>query len=472
MKDSGGDYHGAHLKKTIDYILNGKKTQGGKLSGALNCQVDKAFRQMCETKKYFGKNNQRQGYHVILSFMEGEITPEKAFEITQRFANEYIGNAYEAVFAVHDNTDHVHSHIIFNSVSFVDGKKFHYKKGDWAKEIQPITNRLCKEYGISVLEFEEHGSKVVNQKKEWTEKRGSSFPWFDMIKRDLDACIIQAVTFESFLDLLNDKGYEIKTGKYLAIRPPGMSRFKRTKSLGINYEEEEIKKRIVTDNLSMYQKKNEIKPQIVKCYVKRYKKAKMSGIQKKYYARLYRLGNLKKRTYSQAWKYKDEIKKMNQLQEQYLFLARHDIHSVTELAATIHNLTDKRKEVNSEKSKVYRGRAKFVNIFQMADDMKELELAEQAFQNGDSFFDQEHEKFMDLEKRLNLEGYSLEETLKLKEYYAAEIRTINKKEAAVKKELKLAKKVWEEVVKEEETSRKISVEEIEKSWKKEQQPKR
>ena len=158
MKDSGNSFHARHLKRALDYVMNPEKTQGGRLVGAINCQADMAFEQMIDTKKQFGKTDKRQGYHIILSFKEDEVEPDRAFEITQKFVAEYLGDAYEAVFVVHDNTDHVHSHIVFNSVSFVDGKKYRYEKGDWAKYIQPITNKLCQEYGLSIIDVED-GSK-------------------------------------------------------------------------------------------------------------------------------------------------------------------------------------------------------------------------------------------------------------------------------------------------------------------------
>ena len=116
MKDSGNSFHARHLKRALDYVMNPEKTQGGRLVGAINCQADMAFEQMMDTKKQFGKTDKRQGYHIILSFKEDEVEPDRAFEITQKFVAEYLGDAYEAVFVVHDNTDHVHSHIVFNSV--------------------------------------------------------------------------------------------------------------------------------------------------------------------------------------------------------------------------------------------------------------------------------------------------------------------------------------------------------------------
>ena len=138
MKDCGGHFHGKHLKRSLDYVMNPEKTQDGRLVGAINCQAESAFEQMKETKRKFGKVDKRQGYHIILSFKEDEVNPDTAFEITQKFVAEYLGSCYEAVFVVHDNTAHVHSHIVFNSVSFVDGKKYRYEK----ETGQSISSRL------------------------------------------------------------------------------------------------------------------------------------------------------------------------------------------------------------------------------------------------------------------------------------------------------------------------------------------
>lgn len=442
MKDCGKSYHGMHLKRSIDYVTVPEKTQNGRLVGSVNCMVDSAFEQMRKTKIKFEKNNQRQGYHIVLSFKEGEVDPDTVFEITQKFVNEYVGSRYEAVFAVHDNTVHIHSHVIFNSVSFVDGRKYHCSKGDWEKEIQPITNRLCEEYGLSVLELD--GERANSEYKEWSVQRDGRFVWGDMIKRDLDACILQAVTFESFLSLMTEKGYEIKQGKYLAVKPPGMSRFKRCKSLGDEYSEECIRERIIEENLQTYQKEHQSKPKLVKCYVKRYKRAKMSGIQKKYYARLFRIGKLKKRAYSQAWKYRDDIKKMHRLQQQYLFLARHEILSLPELVAVVDNLNQKKTECYTDKSKVYKAKAKCKTLFDTANEMKELECAEIAYQNGDNYFDEEHSKWIELESRLKAEGYTFMEVVKLQEHYRKQIADVNAKIAAIKKEWSLGDSVLRE----------------------------
>lgn len=448
MKDCGGHFHGKHLKRSLDYVMNPKKTQDGRLVGAINCQADAAFEQMKETKRKFGKVDKRQGYHIILSFKENEVNPDTAFEITQRFVEEYLGKSYEAVYVVHDNTEHVHSHIVFNSVSFVDGKKYRYEKGDWAKYIQPITNRLCEEYGLSIIDVDD-GSKEKQHEsyKDWSEYREGSFVWEDMIKRDLDACILQASDYQQFLDLLSDKGYTIKQGKYLAVKPQGMTRFRRCKTLGDMYSDEAIRERISNEDISFYrEKQEEIKPVLIKCKVKRYRKAKMSGLQKQYYAKLYRIGKLKKRPYSQVWKYKDDIRRMHKLQKEYLFLVNHDINSVEELVSVVSSLTDKRKEVSSEKSRIYKARERSRELFDIADEMQELKPAEQSYIQGDEFFEDEHIKWEMLKQKLLSQGYTLDEVEALRKHYKEEYSQACAKERAVFKELNIGKSIWKSLI--------------------------
>ncbi len=447
MKDCGGHFHGKHLKRSLDYVMNPEKTQDGRLVGAINCQVDSAFEQMKATKRKFGKVDKRQGYHIILSFKEDEVNPDTAFEITRRFVEEYLGKSYEAVYVVHDNTAHVHSHIVFNSVSFVDGKKYRYEKGDWAKYIQPITNKLCQEYGLSIIDVDD-GSKEKEHEsyKDWSEYREGSFVWADMIKRDLDSCILQAGNYEQFLELLSDKGYEVKQGKYLAVKPQGMTRFRRCKTLGDMYSDEVIRERIEKEDISFYrEQQKEVQPVLCKCKVRRYRRAKMSGLQKRYYAKLYRIGKLKKKPYSQVWKYRDDIRKMHKLQEQYLFLVRHKIESAEELVSVLDNLTDKKKEASKEKSKTYKAKERFKDIFDKAEQIRELNDAESCYQSGDTFFEDEHNAWERLNTELLAQGYSVEEVESLRKKYESKYAQDCKAERAVSKELSLGRSIWKEL---------------------------
>lgn len=456
--DCGAGYSGKHLKQALDYITESHKTGDGEWVAALNCQKENAYQQMRQTKEIFGKTDQRQGYHLIISFVEGEVDAQTAFEVIGRFAKEYLGQDYEVLYAVHDNTDHIHGHIIFNSVSFKSGIKYRYKKGDWAKKIQPVTNRLCEEYGLSTINISEDRAKPSENYKEWNDFRDGKFVWADMIKRDIDACILQSSTYESFLSMLSDMGYVIKNayrneGKYLAIKPMGLSRFRRCKSLGANYTEERIRERILTEDLSTYHALSKEKPQIVRCRVKRYRRAKLSGIQKRYFARLYRTGLLKKRAYSQTWRYRDDIRRMEKLQEEYLFLYRHEISSLAGIIAVSENMQEKKKETSREKSRIFKERARMKPLFDMAEEIKGLQECENCYQRGETLFETEHERWQELTDRLQKEGYTPESIKALKEHYRSEIAFVREKEKAVAKEERIAKRILKEILSDSEGKR-------------------
>lgn len=469
MKDCGSSFHGKHLKVALEYIMAREKTQDMRLVAGVNCQPEKAFEQMKATKKKFGKIDKRQAYHLIISFAENEVDADTAFELTEKFVKEYLGDNYEAVYAVHDNTDHIHSHIVFNSVSFRDGSKYRYEKGDWAKYIQPITNRLCEEYGLSTIEIETDRARPQDRYREWDEYKDGPFVWGGMIKRDVDICIVQTNSYEEFLSLLSDKGYEIKQGKHIAIKPMGMKKFRRLKSFGEDYTEGRIRERIAVENLSTYKAESlEEAERIVYSKIPRGKRAKLTGLQKKYYARLYRIGLLKRKPYSQAWKYREDIRRMYKLQEQYLFLINHDIETADQLLATKENLTDKRKEVSAEKSKAYRQRRKCDDLFAIVKEMDGVYLAENSYQEGDLFFESEHKVWASLENKLQDKGYSYEEVLNLQEHYRSEIARARELEASLQKEIRIAESILREMEEADKEIDKIQDKDISR----EEQPKR
>lgn len=447
MKSSKGSFPGKHLKNVIEYITVSEKTCDGRYVTGVNCQPGYAFRKMQETKKKYGKTDKRQGYHIIISFEEQEVDPETAFEIAGKFVERYLGNAFEAVYAVHDNTEHTHAHIVFNSVSCLDGHKFRYEKGDWEKYIQPVTNELCEEYGLSQITIEDGVKRQNDRYKDWNDYRDGKYVWSDMIKRDIDACVLQASTYQSFLDLLSEKGYEIKQNKYLAIKPMGMSRFRRCKSLGTDYLEERIKERILVETLKEYRKESGHRsPKIVRVKgLTVYKKAKLSGLQKRYFAKLYRTGKLKKRPYSQAWKYRDEIRKMHRYHEQYMFLAKNDVHSMGDLLALQQDLEEQRKEASRERSKVYRERKKFLSLFDTLDKMKELSLAEDCFMAGDEFFLEEHRAYQTCFDVIKQEGYTVSELERLQQHYEELTKQAQKQCMDISKELRIAAGIMNEI---------------------------
>ncbi len=447
ISDRKGETSGHHFQEVFDYIRKDEKTQNKVMVGAVNCLPDFALSQMKQTKQNFGKTEGRQAYHLIISFNEGETTAETAFEIVGKFVEMYLGARYEAVYSVHDDTDHIHGHILFNSVSFIDGKKFRYKKGDWEKDIFPLVNELCEEHGLKTLELDSKENR--KRYREWNEYRDGKFVWNTMIRRDVDACILQSDSFEEFQQMMIDKGYEFKYGKHIAVKLPGMERVRRLYKLGDNYSEERIRVRIENETIRSFTRKPVIaQPRIVGIRYRRFKRAKLSGLQKKYFAKLYRLGKLKKRPYSKAWQYREDIKKMHQLQQQYLFLARNKIHTKEEMMLLWEKLSITRKKSSNERRKVYRERYPFKELFVKLEQLEQLKECEECYREGDDFFKDEHEEYQLLENEIKEEGYTIKEVIELKKHFDKAIADAKIREKEIYKEFRLADSIVKDIERE------------------------
>ena len=292
-----------HLKTGLNYITKSEKTMNGLYVGAVNCMVENAYECMRTTKEIYGKTDKRQAYHLIISFEEGETNPETAFEIIKEFVNRYLADNYEAVYSVHNDTDHIHGHIIWNSVRFTDGYKYRYEKGDWERQIQPLVDEICDKYGLHTLEQ----NKAKDDEKEWDVSKNGPFVWNEQIKKDVDECIIMATDFDMFIQMMEEKDYTIKYGKYISVKPKGMERFRRLKTLGENYSEEMIRKRISQKSIAEYKHIDMPKELRIKSYRGHIRKKRLTGLQKQYFAILYKLKKIKKRSYSNNYKYKDDI---------------------------------------------------------------------------------------------------------------------------------------------------------------------
>lgn len=231
------------LSKAIAYILNPEKTDEKLLVSSYGCASETAAREFEWTRKIAeqkGMNSVRIiARHVIQSFDIGEVTPELAHEIGKQFADETLGGKYEYVLTTHIDKDHVHNHLIFNAVDFVDYHAYKSYKRIYY-DMREVSDRLCKENGLSVIPPSQNKGMGY---KEYTEaKRGTS--WKQKLKQTIDRLVITAKDYDDFLRLMQEAGYEIKTGKYISFRAEGQERFTRSKTIGENYTEERIKERI------------------------------------------------------------------------------------------------------------------------------------------------------------------------------------------------------------------------------------
>lgn len=231
------------MSKAIAYILNPEKTDEKLLVSSYGCASETAAREFEWTRKIAeqkGMNPVRIiARHVIQSFEIGEVTPELAHEIGKQFADEILGGKYEYVLTTHIDKDHVHNHLIFNAVDFVDYHAYKSYKRIYY-DMREVSDRLCKENGLSIIPPSQNRGMGY---KEYTEaKRGTS--WKQKLKQTIDRIVITAKDYDDFLRLMQEAGYEIKTGKYISFRAKGQERFTRSKTIGENYTEERIKERI------------------------------------------------------------------------------------------------------------------------------------------------------------------------------------------------------------------------------------
>lgn len=258
MKESPGIPH-THLKNAIDYILDvkhdGAKTNYGEYVGG-NSGLDhtEILKNFLVTKKDFEKLDGRQGYHFVISFAKGETDAPTAYSVIEKFCEEYLGDNYDYVFAVHTDKEHMHGHIIFNSVSRTSGYKYHYKKGDWTEYIQPVTDKICKEHGLRPLTFDEN-HKLGMSYAEWNAKQNGSINWRHVMKADIDFAIEHSDSFDTFAEKIKEMGYRFgrqgysKNKKepyitYLFDKPDGKAVRMRSSSLGKGYTLPDVIERI------------------------------------------------------------------------------------------------------------------------------------------------------------------------------------------------------------------------------------
>lgn len=192
-----GKASGKHLKNAILYILNKEKTRNGLLAGGdAGTEPEEIYETFLETKKEYGKLRGRQGYHFVLSWRPGTATEEQVYQMTEEFCREYLKDDYDYVFAVHVDQEHLHGHILFNSVSRSTGYKYHYANGDWEKEIQPVTDRICERHGLEKLTYQTLKSGVSYG--EYQARKEGRITDADILREDIDQAVENAMDFYSF----------------------------------------------------------------------------------------------------------------------------------------------------------------------------------------------------------------------------------------------------------------------------------
>ena len=347
IMESEGRNPASHLKNALEYIQNPDKTEECVLVGGINCLPDTAFEQMEETKNIFHKTGKRQGYHVIISFSpEEEVTAEQAMYVLEHFAKEVLSDDYEAVYAVHTDREHMHGHLIWNSVSMTTGKKYNSPKSNWKNHLQPITNKYCDELGLSIMPAE-YSRNPKNISRDTWEKEMSMK---DIILRDVKMCAYAAGNVEHFKYLMRSLGYVFKKGSWMEVQAPGFRYYHSLVKMDEMFAEDRLRHHVDMPWMA--------KPYFYSSDIRGVHGAKLSSYQKRFYAKLYRLRIVEqKRFVVGGAKYTEELKRFHQLQDEYLLLVNNDIRDVAGLVKYRSEQQEKVKRIDDRQQEIYKENA-------------------------------------------------------------------------------------------------------------------
>lgn len=316
------------LQDALDYASNRDKTEKSCFESSYACTLETAFSDMRQTKERWHKSGGVQGYHLVQSFAAGEVSPELAHQIAKELAARVLGGRYEYVIGTHLNTGHIHSHIVWNSVSCVDGKKYRSNYKSYVTEIRAVSDELCRKYKLSVIDTE-NSNHVAKPYAEWLAEKNGQPTWRTAIRQDVDEAIQQSLTWRQFLTVLDRKGYEVRMGrKYPVLRPPGKERFVRFKTLGKRYTPEAIQTRILYPR--SYRPYVENPPTIQHGRLHSGKKPhrKLTGLRALYYRYLYELGALPRKPRRPSYAVRQDAYKLDQRIRQ---MAKNNVDTLAQL---------------------------------------------------------------------------------------------------------------------------------------------
>ena len=346
------DKRAAGLGQVLKYATDGKKTEQQYFVSSLNCSVDTARDEMMQTKRFWRKPGGNTAYHAYQAFKPGEVTPQTAHEIGVKLANKLWGERFEVVIATHLDRGHIHNHFVLNSVSFVDGYKFYDSERFYRRMVRE-SDKLCHEYELSVIENPQTG-KTKHYGEIQAERDGRP-TWRGLLKAEIDEAISQSMTESQFVANLKKRGYEVKLGKDISVRPPGKERFTRLRrKLGEEYSRPNITKRMRTQGrpkIPEPEKKPAVKAVRFKGNLKTAKK--MTGFRALYVHYLYLLGKLPKNKPRPPAKvhflYREDLLKIDRISKEITLLCRYHIDTAQQLSSFKAGLTGELKALADQR---------------------------------------------------------------------------------------------------------------------------
>ena len=363
------------LQDALDYAANRDKTEQSCFESSYACTLETAFSDMRQTKEQWHKSGGVQGYHLVQSFATGEVTPELAHQIAKELADRVLGGRYEYVIGTHLNTGHIHSHIVWNSVSCVDGKKYRSNYKSYVTAIRAVSDELCRKYKLSVIDTE-NSNHVAKPYAEWLAEKNNQPTWRTAIRQDVDDAIQQSLTWRQFLSVLERKGYEVRMGrKYPVLRPPGKERFVRFKTLGKRYTPEAIQTRILYPQFNRCFVENSPRVQYGRLHGGKPRR-KLTGLRALYYRYLYELGALPRKPRRPSYAVRQDAYKLDQRIRQMEFLSKHNIDTLEQLETYRQAKQGEIVQLTAERKSLYKANPDSPRIQQVNTALKQLRQEE------------------------------------------------------------------------------------------------
>ena len=426
------------LDVLINYATNPDKTDEQVLTSYIGCDPGYAARQMMDTKKALGKTDGRQCYHIIQSFAPGEVTPELALEIAQAFAKEHL-QGYQVVIGTHVDRHHIHSHIVFNSVNQETGEKYHSSRENYYAQIRGISDRLCREHGLSVIMRGEESQSMSYY--EWLFQRKGFSSNREMLLSDMETAIATATDLGDFYMLMEHMGYEVKHGNRLAFRFRGQERYMVPERKNPRYSEKGIQAAIVG---SMLEGIPQISPNQYRRTYRPYKKhPKYKGFLALYVHYLYILGKIRKFQYPPRMTahLRQEAAKFERYREQFRFLADHGIETESQMAAYVSQAEAQLKVLSKQRTILNVQKKRRQKLYRALADTELLAPVQELYERGLSGMETEYQSLLEAEKILQESSCSVEELTAEKSELYDQLARINQEIRAVKQEIKMCQEI-------------------------------
>lgn len=318
------------LEGELDKALNKDQSEQDLFQSAIGCTLETAFADMRRVKKMWHKEDEVQGFHLVQSFAPGESTPEQAHQIGLELAENLLDGRFQAVIATHLNTGHLHNHIVWNSVSMVDGKKYRSNAKTYITQVRRISDELCRKHHLSVIDTEK-SEKAARPYAQWLAERDGRPTWKTAIRQDVDAAVLVSFTWNQFVREMEQQGYTFRFDrKYMTLKPPGRERPVRFKTLGESCTPEAIRRRILEPKPFLPAGKN-----IRRGKLRKGKRPlrRLTGLQALYFSYLYKMGALPRKPFRSSFAVREDIRRLDKRIAQMQFLSKHRIDNREQLAA-------------------------------------------------------------------------------------------------------------------------------------------